>query len=397
MKSSKQILGQYLTPAPIAHLLVAQLPKDTSAVIDLSAGDCALLKASRKRLPKIALYGCEIDADMYSRARSSLPAASIQLIDGLQATIRVKPGANSRVSIVANPPYTETVATPAMTKTLRAAFPGVSTKLGHKRAELYFLARALLIAQKTGGVVSILMPMGFGDGDVYKQYRASLMKNYGLLKAIEVSAVFEQTEARTVLLVIDTSMSVTKKVEISRFSSERGDVQKICCATLEAGERLDARYHDGKALVGKVKTRLQDIGVTVVRGRMSYKESRDLSMLAVHTCDLAKALKGKLDVGVQNTRNAAKNTFFSEILAEKGDILLSRTGTRVSWKPIVVTSGSAPITDHVFRIRVPADQKQRVTRAFSHPAFEQWLASISKGVCATVVTKKDLMTMPIFE
>jgi hypothetical protein len=46
---------------------------------------------------------------------------------------------------------------------------------------------------------------------------------------------------------------------------------------------------------------------------------------------------------------------------------------------------------------VPANQKQRVERAFKHPAFESWLASVAKGVCATVITKKDLMAMPIFE
>jgi type I restriction enzyme M protein len=317
--------------------------------------------------------------------------------DGLDAVFKMKPAHQKHVSIVANPPYTEIVATAAMTRDLHAAFPGVSTKLGHKRAELYFLARSLLLAKKTRGTVSVLMPMGFADGDIYSQYRASLMVHYGLLKAIEVSAVFEQTEARTVLLVIDTSKHDTRDVEVSRYDPIKDIVSTVYYGPLKAGERLDARYQEGKILVGAVRVRLQDIGVTVVRGRVSYKESRDLAMPAVHTTDLSKAMRGKLDIVVQTKKNAKENAYFSAILAEEGDILLSRTGTRVSWKPIVISSGRAPITDHVFRIRVPPEQQQRVTRAFSHPAFEPWLASVSKGVCATVITKKDLMTMPIFE
>jgi hypothetical protein len=398
MKSTRKALGQYMTPGDVARLVASNIPSNTTAVVDLAAGDCSLLRAVKAMHPSVALYGCEIDDGMHRRGQSSLPAAKIRNGNGLDARLQIRASDNARVSVVANPPYTETEVTPAMTRLLSLAFPDVSSKLGYKRAELYFLARSLLLAKRTGGIVSILMPMGFGDGDIYRHYRRSLMSNYGLLKAIEVQArVFGQTEARTVLLVIDTSKSVTQEVEISRFDAELGKSAVIYRGRLEAGERLDARYQEGRVFADNAPCRLADLGVTIVRGRVSYKESRDLAMPAVHTSDLSRARRGKLDIEVQSKESAEENAFFSAIVAETGDILLSRTGTRVSWKPIVVKSGRAPITDHVFRIRVPANQKQRVERAFKHPAFESWLASVAKGVCATVITKKDLMAMPIFE
>jgi hypothetical protein len=398
MKSTRKALGQYMTPGDVARLMASHIPAGTTAVVDLAAGDCSLLRAVADMHPSVALYGCEIDDGMHRKGQSSLPAARIRSGNGLEARLQIRAADNSRVSVIANPPYTETDVTPAMSRLLSLAFPDVSTKLGYKRAELYFLARSLLLARKTGGIVAILMPMGFGDGDIYRHYRRSLMANYGLLKAVEVQArVFGQTEARTVLLVIDTSKSVTQKVEISRFDADSGKSALIYRGLLDAGARLDARYQEGRIFADSAQCRLADLGVTIVRGRVSYKESRDLAMPAVHTSDLSRARRGKLDIEVQTRESAEENAFFSEIVAETGDILLSRTGTRVSWKPIVVKSGRAPITDHVFRIRVPAKQKQRVARAFKHPAFESWLASVAKGVCATVITKKDLMAMPIFE
>jgi hypothetical protein len=85
-----------------------------------------------------------------------------------------------------------------------------------------------------------------------------------------------------------------------------------------------------------------------------------------------------------------------DTMAQPGDILLPRTGSRVSWSPVIVESGSAPITDHVFRIRAPSESIDMVRRAFMHPNFTAWLKCTAKGVCATVLTKRELMAMPLF-
>ena len=66
------------------------------------------------------------------------------------------------------------------------------------------------------------------------------------------------------------------------------------------------------------------------------------------------------------------------------------------WEPVIVAGGIAPITDHVLRIRAPEPVRDRVARSFQHPAFPKWLESVTKGVCASVITKRELLQMPIF-
>jgi hypothetical protein len=63
---------------------------------------------------------------------------------------------------------------------------------------------------------------------------------------------------------------------------------------------------------------------------------------------------------------------------------------------VVVNKGPMPITDHVFRIRAPLAFRKVVEHSFMHPLFETWLSGISKGVCATVITKRELLEMPLF-
>jgi type I restriction enzyme M protein len=85
-----------------------------------------------------------------------------------------------------------------------------------------------------------------------------------------------------------------------------------------------------------------------------------------------------------------------DTFAQAGDILLSRTGNRVSWNPVMVVSGKAPITDHVFRIRLNESDREIALKSFRNPRFQQWLNAVCKGVCATVLTKQDLLKMPLF-
>lgn len=50
----------------------------------------------------------------------------------------------------------------------------------------------------------------------------------------------------------------------------------------------------------------------------------------------------------------------------------------------------------MLRIRAPAKVRRQVIESFMHPAFPAWLASVTKGVCASVVTKRELLKMPLF-
>lgn len=395
--SSRKSLGQYMTPGYIADFIAAQLPSDLDAVVDLAAGDCALLAAVRDRDPQVSICGFEIDTRIYDASKQAFPSAQLVNADGLVASLDGLFRAPVRAAIVGNPPFTEFEPNQFTQNLLRNAFPGLTGKMGHKRSELYFLARSLLIAKATKGMVAIVMPIGFADGDIYTQFRRELMSGYAVRSAIEFPPqTFAATEARTILLVVDTSGVGSNNIQIARYDMRNRKSIVIRSGVLVPGERLDARYHEGRSCVPPNAPTLGDLGVTVVRGRVSRKEAEALNLDVIHTSNLREATLGMLDLPHFRTGRNATKSRIEPIIAQAGDVLLSRTGTRVNWSPVVIKSGASAITDHVFRIRIPKRSRNAVLASFRHPSFSTWLESISKGVCATVLTKRELLSMPIF-
>jgi N-6 DNA Methylase len=382
-------LNQYMTPARVAKLVARELG-NCDTVVDFAVGEGALLGAVKKACKRVHAVGFDIDGGMVQTARDALDTADIRRGNGLAVRLPAS-SLSGRVGVVANPPFSG--ATEDRYGWLRRAFKGLTGKLGQDRAELQFLARSLLTARASGGRVVIVLPIGFADGDVYRQLRTLLMTQYKLIRCIEICGdVFLDTEARTVMLVIDTVGAPSAQVEICEMPAGATKPISVCEVTLEPGVRLDARYHKAISLAGmSAGLRLEDLKVTVTRGIVSRKEAQTLNIAALHTTDLGRAQGGRLV-----TSRLAASTDNKHTVARRGDILLPRTGSRVSWTPVLVESGAAPITDHVFRIRAPRAMRQVVLDSFHHPAFTDWLQGVSKGVCATVLTKSELMRMPVF-
>jgi hypothetical protein len=393
---AKRALGQYMTPEHMAKFVVDQLPGDVTVAIDLAAGDGALLQAVQDRFPAAATYGFELDSAMCAVLSKSHRSWRVINADGLMSSVEPFGLPSEGIAVVGNPPFTEMAPTDEASELIRFAFPGVSGKLGNKRSELYFLARSIQIAKASRGVVALVMPIGFADGDLYIQYRQSLMTQYTVVRTVEFPGqTFTGTEARTILLVIDTGRPGTGEIEIRRYNQESGESDLVCRKFLSAGDRLDARFHEGLERIPVGAPTIKDLGATIVRGRISRKRARTLDLPVVHTSNLRDADHGQLTLPGRLEFGSAEGDL-EPVIAKTGDILLPRTGSRVRWTPVIVESGSAEITDHVFRIRVPRQSRPEVLASFRHPDFPRWLASISKGVCATVVTKRELLSMPVF-
>jgi hypothetical protein len=384
-------LGQFMTPPAIAKLVAKELGQ-CDVAIDFAVGDGSLLNAViAQSKDAVRLIGFDIDTNMARAARAALGNAIIRNSDGLKARLAIG-NLDGKVGIVGNPPFVGDVVDEC--GWIKKAFPDVDGKKGSDRAEVQFLARALVVGRAVGARVSIILPIGFGDGDTYRRIRTSLMQNYRLLKCIEVIGTpFQDTEARTVVLVIDASLAKPTLTEICEYDCLTQKLTRVAKKHLSPGARLDARYHRVQEMAEHAGlVQLKDLHVSVTRGLYSRKEAELLNVGALHTSDLAKAFAGRL---VAKSPAIAIDTQ-RHVVAKKGDILLPRTGSRVNWNPVVLHSGQAPITDHVFRIRAPKAVRDLVYRSFAHPAFDAWLRSISKGVCATVITKRELLEMPVF-
>lgn len=384
----KKQLGQFMTPDSIAHAVARELgPCD--AVVDFAVGEGALLKAiAQQALSPVELYGFDIDRQRLVEAAKNLQGAHLRKGNGLTAKLEHKVGI--RLGCVGNPPFLS--ATEEGLPWLKKAFPGLSGKLGINRAEVQFLARALVTARNSNARVVFVMPIGFADGDIYRRIRALLMEQYQLIKAIEVSGgrAFLDTEARTVVLVIDTKGQGGVETEICEMSRADATPRTILKAKLTPGVRLDARFHKAMLSSPTGGPQLKDLDVSISRGDISRKEAEELCIPAVHTTDLNRAK------GHRITSPSHQTAYEGVLTAKKGDILLPRTGSRLRWEPVMMSSGEAVITDHVFRIRAPARVRNLVYQSLCHPEFSAWLHGASKGVCATVLTKRELLEMPVF-
>jgi hypothetical protein len=384
----KKELGQYMTPTVLAKLVAAELGA-CDAVLDLAAGDGALIKAVSEQSPRaVQCFGFDIDSEAVVNAKERLVNATILNADGLTASLNL--AGYGKIGVVGNPPFLNRH--PDVNGWIQKVFPGITGKSGLDRLDVHFLARSLFIAREHKARMVLVMPSGFADGEMCRQIRSSLMKNYHLERCIEVSGcLFENTEAKVIILVVDTTKAPCGETEIVQINEVGYQLWHKKLA-LEPGERLDASYHQVCGVETEGFLQLCDLNVSITRGLFSRKEAETLRIEALHTTHLSKAQAGYIaDIGAKrdygNTRCVTANA---------GDILLPRCGKRVSWSAVVLKEGEMPITDHVFRIRAPEAVRELVISSFRHPMFKHWLGGVSKGVCATVLTKKDLMRMPLF-
>lgn len=389
----KSSLGQHMTPAVIADLLVQHLPRGVSRAVDLAVGDGGLLTALQQRWPSARVCGIDCDPDRVRKAMERVGRAAIRLADGLDARIpSYVANGPGRFAVVGNPPFLATPVREIHQCLQSAAFPGVTSKHGLRRMEMSFLARGLIEAKRQDGLLAMILPSAFSSGLQYARYRRAVLENYCVLKSIEIhGGSYRDTEATTVLLIVDTARKPTREVEISRYLARRDLFEEVYRGRVLPDQRLDARYWAARELHATGAPTLADVGVTILRGRRSKAEAARDRQHLLHTTDLCR-------IGGRSIRLPEHNGPFDEqdTVVQKGDILLPRTGTRVRWEPVVVTSGQAVISDHLLRIRAPHGVKEATRASFHHPHFRTWLDSVSKGVCATVVTKSELMQMPLF-
>ena len=83
------------------------------------------------------------------------------------------------------------------------------------------------------------------------------------------------------------------------------------------------------------------------------------------------------------------------LLTERGDILLARVGRGCIGKVCMIGRGRVPVSDCVYRIRVAKKHRTKIWDAFVSEAGQKWLKANAHGVCAKVISKKDLYKFPI--
>ena len=93
--------------------------------------------------------------------------------------------------------------------------------------------------------------------------------------------------------------------------------------------------------------------------------------------------------------NLKNSPVFDDIFAEPGDILIARVGKRCIGKVTMVNSGKRVISDCVYRLRAPKKYRYRMFSYLISVKGQQWLRVVAHGVCAQVISKRDLLHFPL--
>lgn len=333
-------LAQYYTGDNFSNLLVSQLQsKAVSKVLDIGCGQAGLLNAASKRWSKAKLIGYDIDPLNYSISCNNL---KLQYGDGLDPDLSSKIlGTFGNVDVsVSNPPYLNVDYNKNVKEILRQAglFDAIPTKLKVIPAELVFIAQNLLVL-KEGGELGVILPASLISGEKWKGVREYLLERYIISKSIQFpTTAFKRTETSTFALCLKNKTKNNNHIITlnDHLFNKSIDIDKK-----DAIQRMDFSYYDFKYQDEKLNTKITL--TSLFRGNRTEKDLRESKSKYLHTSNLKnifQILDLKNDFSVSGTK-----------CATKGDLVVSRVGSRCVGKSAFIKSGTISISDCLFVVR----------------------------------------------
>jgi type I restriction enzyme M protein len=319
---------------------VSQLQsKSVSNILDIGCGQAGLLNAASRRWSKAKLIGYDIDPLNYSINCNKL---NLQYGDGLDPDLskKILDTFGSVDVSVSNPPYLNVDYNKAVKKILRQAglYDAIPAKLKVIPAELVFIAQNLLVLKK-GGELGIILPASLVSGEKWKGVREYLLESYIISNSIQFpTTAFKKTETSTFALCLKNK---NKKNKYTITLNDNLFSKTIKIDKTAAIKRMDFSYYDFKSQDDKLKTKVTL--TSLFRGNRTDKDLREFNCKYLHTSDLKnifQTLDLKSNFSLDNTK-----------CATKGDLVVSRVGSRCVGKSAFIKSGTIPISDCLFVIR----------------------------------------------
>lgn len=375
-------LGQFYTPALAGGWLVQEVSTTSpSRVCDLGAGEGELLFAAQRRWCQAHLLAVDIDPENVSRVQRRLGHAECRHVDVLRYDLPRLLGINEESVDVAlgNPPYGALDVRSRHLGILREA--GLVNAISARRVtrDIVFLAQNLRLL-KRGGEMAVILPEGLAVNSTFHELRAALIELHGLHRVVELPArLFRGTEARTVAMFLKKGQRATK------VCLESSTGHSVTVSPEVAAQRLDARYHLRGRCAGRV---LADFEPDIHRGAISNVEARSVDGSIFHTTTFKDYPDGLARLG-------KAPAFPERRIVQSGDILVPRVGSRCLLHAAIVRGGTAVFTDCVYRIRVRPSDREKVFEALRSTGGIAYRAAVAHGTCAAVLSKSDLLNMPI--
>lgn len=385
-------LGQYYTQDLFSALLVNQIKiENPKSIIDLGVGAGSLVKAAINRWTGINYYAADVDEKSVNKIKKEFPFVQSFHVNTLTDNVAKKLDILTETMDIAvcNPPFLKIKSCTFYDELFEKAYLGECKGLRHLTSEIVFLAKNLQLL-KSKGELGIILPDSLITGNNFEILRKAILQQYEVKALIELpEGIYPKTEALTHILIISKNECNNKNTSLLLADKKGNIVDSIEVEKSALIQRMDYKYHSWKKNTKvKIKGDLSSINADIKRGLLTQKELLATKDNFVHTTHLKK-LNGNLKL--KSCKNKNKNY----LLAEPGDILLSRVGRSCSNKICMVTRGKSPISDCVYRIRVASHYKDKVWQALISSQGQNWLRAISHGVCAKVISKRDLLRFPI--
>ena len=379
----KKRLSQYYTNRDIAEALITAIPtKKAKTIIDLSAGEGALLITARDKYKEAKLYGVDIDEENCNKFSTLQNTTSLCLDSTLPCTLeKIKLLQKKFDVVIGNPPFFQN----EHTDFTRSVFLKWSLNFTGKyyRAEILFLILSLELL-KSSGSCGIVVPDTIISGEKFTRLREKIVSSFKFIKIIELdNRSFLGTEARTHILIVSNDESIPSSIVTgkSKISSEI-ELSKDCFIL-----RADYQYNSFKYKDSKIT--IENSGVRVLRGKVSKSKDSDLLGSIIHSSSFYDNYSF-----FDNDREIEENA--AVIQAVKGDVVVPRVGTRCLGKVGIIRSGSFTITDCVFVIKASEHKcGDMIVRTLKSKFGVEWIKSISKGIGAQYITLNDIRKLPL--
>ena len=397
-------LGRYYTSAAVSSLLVDQLPATKPrAVLDLGSGGGALSLAASERWARSGLVTVDVDVqaiDLGERLRGKgfkgqhahfrQDALTPELAGMLHASWAGKPEVG-----VCNPPFIVNRWRKSYGSILEdVGFSGCLPAVASTDAAVLFLAQNLRLIARNG-CVGIIVPDSLVSAEKYMRFRQELLRRYVVSRAIRLPrGSFGGTDALAHILLVHNKRPSSDQVALIRLE-ENGDLTPGLTVSLaQAAQRLDHDFHAIRCAVSPNVDRLANVIQDVCRGTLNSAEARQAHGLVLHTTDISPSMYGHWVNFSANAFRPPPDTK-PQRLAVEGDILVARVGRTAPDKVIGIGKGGVAYTDCLYRIRVPAEWRQRVMANLTSVAGRNWLEQHGYGVAARQLTRSDLLNLPL--
>ncbi len=386
-------LGRYYTNSLVGSLLVNSMDaQNPELILDLGAGDGALINAAAQRWEKSNYLTVDIDQNAESSFLPKKYGAAFKhfhldaLNENLAAELDLEWG---QIDIaVCNPPYIRPPWKKQFSEILEdAGLSNVLTKINEIPADMLFVAQNLRML-KDGGKLGLILPDGLISGERFKRFRAELISKHSIEKVIELPRkIFRNTDAKAHILVLKKNCR-SENITVQKFCSN-GILSDVHFVNADmAAKRLDYSYLISNNRSNKKhQLTIGDVTEVLRRGQYSSSEIDKLNFPVFHTTEFDSKSKY---IDSSFNLEGKQSIPYKIVKAIAGDILIARVGRNLSTKVRMVKSGSVAISDCILLLRVKEKYRDEIYSFLKSKNGEIALEALSHGVGAKFITPKSL-------